>query len=498
MPRQIFTQGELEDLATPFPDRIQKHIRQKKIDQAISLCGEMKASQIVLHDFFADSCTVLWSWVGEHLGEETMEEMFRYVFEQSARRQLFDLGGTSLGVSPRIGASLLAKGWRAHSCFGAGDDPGGFRITEDEEKFTFHLEPCGSGARLWRRGMYESSRGGKLSEKARPWTYNREGLPYYCMHCPFLNEILPYESYGTLMWPLDPFQGPEDVCKWYIYKNSNDIPDRFFEKFGLQKKKLPARRYKKRYFSDEELREMSRPTPDRIKEKIQANDLRGATSLCRGVRDEFLFLHDLYVFMLVATVTFISEKSGESPLGEALELQFEKCVKNQIVSKIESLPPREKVQFLATQIFGVDNCYRTGIPKGKFTISETESAIIFELNPCGSGGRLFRDGAYEPFTRLQKWREGAENSLTRISRKFMPDAVMEWALPIAGAYIMDRKPYGQGTTKKGYSWSFGKENLPYYCCQCGMLQEKVGKGCLEIHPPESKDAPCVWKIEKNK
>ena len=44
----------------------------------------------------------------------------------------------------------LAATWRAHSCSGTGPHPGAFTITEDDEKFTFDMNPCGSGQRLVR------------------------------------------------------------------------------------------------------------------------------------------------------------------------------------------------------------------------------------------------------------------------------------------------------------------------------------------------------------
>ena len=67
---KLFSSKELKDLAVPLPDRIIRSIRAGNLDQAISLCDEMKKSRIVLHDFLADSSTILWSWVGENLGED--------------------------------------------------------------------------------------------------------------------------------------------------------------------------------------------------------------------------------------------------------------------------------------------------------------------------------------------------------------------------------------------------------------------------------------------
>ena len=497
----LFTARELKELVTPLPSRIRAQINKKELNEAIALAKKMKGSLVVLHDFFADSCTVLWSWVGERLGEEVMEAMFRYVLAQAAKRQLYSIG-ILFRIFPRFGVSLLAKScWRAHSCFGAGDFPARFSITEDDEKFSFHMKPCASGARLWLKGIYEPSRGGRLSKEAHWWTWNRTGFPYYCMHCTFFNEMLPYELMGHIMWPVDEVKTPRDECTWHIYKDPNRIPDRYYKRLGIPKKEVPpvrAKRRRDRYFTEAELREIVRPMPDRIIEKLRAGDAAGAKKLCTMVKDESLFLHDLYINMLVATLTFIAKQAGEDGLGDALRVQYNTCVAPQIMPEIQKLPAEEKVRFLALKIFGTDNCNGTGIPRGKFTVTETDRAVRFTLNPCGSGGRLLRGGAYKPMRALKRVRERIEDSMFVILSKLfpIPDAFLDWMFLTTGGYMCQRKPYGQGITASAHTWSFNRSGVPYYCCQCGMLQEQLGARCVKISPPSRGHDHCVWEFDK--
>ena len=49
-----------------------------------------------------------------------------------------------------------------------------------------------------------------------------------------------------------------------------------------------------RWFSDEELSELARPTMDRAIEAMDAGDLATARALCDGMKYEWLMLHDLY------------------------------------------------------------------------------------------------------------------------------------------------------------------------------------------------------------
>src|SRR6056297_3254722 len=456
----IFTPQELKNLATPYPDRIIEQIRAGHIDAAASLTRDMAGSRIRLHDFFADTCTVLWSFAGERFGEPVLEEMFRYVFEKSARRQFFEAAGAQ--TLPHLSVYLLAKSWRAHACFGAGDYPGAFSITEDAEKFTFHLHPCGSGLRLWRKGWYVAGTGGKTSEKERTWTYNRKGFPYYCIHCPFLNEILPFESrYGRLLWPVDPPAGPEDSCAWHVYKNPDTIPVSYYRRLGLKKPEASQpvdKSSRARFFTDDRLKEMARPATDRILEALEAGNQKSAIQLCRSVRDEFLVLHDLYVNMIAATLAFIAQRADESTLGDALDRQFDLCVSDQLIKPLANLTLKDKTEFLATRILGTDTCSGTGYIPGRFSITETDTEIVFRLNPCGSGGRLIRAGSYEPMPFYRKWRESLETGAATFSARHLPIPAkfIEWTFPWTVNHFTQRKPHNLIRTRAAHPWSFNR------------------------------------------
>ena len=496
----LFSKQELADLATPYPDRIIRHIKHRKIQQALDLCDEMRDSRILLHDYFADSCTILWSWIGDHLGEDALEPMFRYIFKQSGERQYYDVAEAQ--VMPHLTVSLLAKSWRAHSCFGAGEHPASFRITEDQEKFTFHLEPCASGARLWRKGWYEDEKGGRLSGTARTWTYNRTGFPSYCIHCPFLNEILPYESrYGRIMWPVDPPQDKTDSCAWHLYKHPDRVPEKYYQRLGLRRKAKTmriAKTGKAVFFDPDERREMAKPVTDRIREQLKRGDFPQAVRLCKEVRDEFLTLHDLYAMMILATYTFIAENMGEAALGTALENQFERCLSGPVLPLLENLPLKQKVSFLATKIFGTDTCNQTGYHPGRFSIQESDNEICFRLAPCGSGGRLIRAGAYRPLGLLKRLQEKTETGIVNFAARYrpLPEAVLAFAFPWVVTHFTQRKSYAQGKTRQPYPWSFNRQGMPYYCCQCGKISEKLAGTGLEIIPPSTGKNVCCWKIRK--
>jgi hypothetical protein len=72
-----------------------------------------------------------------------------------------------------------------------------------------------------------------------------------------------------------------------------------------------------RWFSDEELQELSRPTMDRAIEAMDAGDLAKARALCEGMKYEWLTLHDLYTHGIAALLSFVKERLGEDAVADA-------------------------------------------------------------------------------------------------------------------------------------------------------------------------------------
>jgi hypothetical protein len=131
---------------------------------------------------------------------------------------------------------LLAATWRAHSTGGVGRNPGAFTITEDDEKVTFAMNPCGSGQRLWRNGHYAREGGYALTDEAHDWTYDRADFPIYCTHCTFMNESLAIKWIGYPVYPSHPpTDFDHDPCVWHWYKDPADIPAEYWERYGEAK-----------------------------------------------------------------------------------------------------------------------------------------------------------------------------------------------------------------------------------------------------------------------
>jgi hypothetical protein len=494
-----FNKAEIFELTTPVMERIIGSIREDKIDRAVALCDLLKEERIILHDFFADACTALYTWIGTNLGEERLKDMFTFSFEQSARRQIYDIVDPALKRG--LEAFTLARGgWVAHSCSGAGEHGGAFRLEEDDEKFTFVLDPCGSGGRLWRKRRYEPPLSFARTERSYPWSYNRKGFPYYCVHCSFLNELLPYAHLGFINWPVDPPEHAMDVCRWHLYKDRFSVPGIYYGRFGLMK---PARGGnqkpgKKRWFTEEQLTGMARPTPDRIRERLQHGKNREALRIASRMKGEFFFLHNLYVNMLVTTLDFIAREAGEERLGQVLSYVYDACVREQIMSRISGLQRRDALAFIIRNIFLADTCGGAGMPAPRISIEEGESEVHIILDPCASGGKLIRRRAYEPLKASTKFRESLENRLMKLSLKIpLPRRLLELALPIVIDYLSEyRRPEGMGMTHKTHPWSSVRSSLPFYCCFCKVFLKEANCDWLEVTPPAGLNEPCIWRARK--
>src|SRR2546421_3983270 len=72
-----------------------------------------------------------------------------------------------------------------------------------------------------------------------------------------------------------------------------------------------------RWFSEEELERLSRPTMDRAIEAIDAGDLEQARRLCGEMKHEWQMLHDLMAAGVLDLVSFIQQRLGDEGVAEA-------------------------------------------------------------------------------------------------------------------------------------------------------------------------------------
>ena len=90
-------------------------------------------------------------------------------------------------------------------------------VEEDDEKFVLVLPYCGSGGRMQKEGKVGSTR------KAYPWSFDQEGVSYYCCHEGVFNQVFEELGFGNMKFEYCPQFDKEgkptgDVCRCVIYK----------------------------------------------------------------------------------------------------------------------------------------------------------------------------------------------------------------------------------------------------------------------------------------
>lgn len=231
MSERWFSDEELRELSRPTMDRAIEAMDAGDLVTARARCEGMKYEWLMLHDLYAHGMAGLLSFIKERLGEDAVAEAQQddYGYWE---RQVEKIGQ----LDRRMVVELLAATWRAHSTSGVGRNAGSFTITEDEQKVTFAMNPCGSGQRLWRNGFYEGENALAVTDEAHDWSYGRKGLPIYCTHCTFMNESLPIRWLGMPLYPSHPPDDYDhDPCVWHWYKDPADIPAEHWERYGLEK-----------------------------------------------------------------------------------------------------------------------------------------------------------------------------------------------------------------------------------------------------------------------
>jgi len=225
-----FSDIELEQMSRPTMDRAIDALERGDLEGARTLCEEMKHEWRYLHDLMVASIGGLATFIQHRLGDDGVADAWTYSQERVWKD---DVEKIATRDRKEI-VMALAASWRAHSGSGPSPHPGAFTITEDDEKFTFTMNPCGSGQRLVRMGRYHGPSGLGVTRSAHDWSYDRAEFPLYCTHCTFMNESLPIRWIGYPLYPSDP---PDDFgrdpCTWYWYKDPADIPHRHWARYGL-------------------------------------------------------------------------------------------------------------------------------------------------------------------------------------------------------------------------------------------------------------------------
>ena len=186
-------------------------IRGGKQDEAVSCVEQVHSSFKPLHDRYCDMVSLLLTYIGQKLGEEAVYEATCLFVHEIYPPVIGQLKGASH-------EQLVEAICRMHTTHYTE-----FHLIEDDEKTTVMITGCSSGGgRLLRDGQPPLAKREGVTRRAWPWSFNRIGFPYYCVHAYVFNDIfrelgLPMEVQWGRQYD-DEGKPIDEPCKYLIFR----------------------------------------------------------------------------------------------------------------------------------------------------------------------------------------------------------------------------------------------------------------------------------------
>jgi len=197
-----------DDLLQGPKEKAIEALNQGKKAEALEYIHELSEEFRPIHDRYVEGINSLITFISEKLGEEAVAEAVQYWVEQTALgifNQMKTLNYEQL-VSALVGLH------RKHYS--------GFHVEESDEKTVIVIPECNVGARLIKDGIVQQT--GGLTKKAWNWSFNRSGVPYYCIHAHIFNNL--FEKLGipvVVEWEKqydDEGKSTGETCRYIIHK----------------------------------------------------------------------------------------------------------------------------------------------------------------------------------------------------------------------------------------------------------------------------------------
>jgi len=201
-------------------DEIMHSLTQGQTQSARELLEAKDQAYIALHDpmirFMADS----FAWVFGHFGKQALLDFHLATAEgQRAGFEKWEL--------------MPAAEFAATTAFLLKQHMGQVQVEEDDNRYTIHQSPCGSGGRLRLNGAYEGLQSLPFVEGPHPLTFGQPCMPVYCTHCAIWNGSAALRWFGHAQWVFEKPSREDGGCTLHIYKRHEDIPSDYARSVGL-------------------------------------------------------------------------------------------------------------------------------------------------------------------------------------------------------------------------------------------------------------------------
>ena len=334
----LFTPEELAAACRPLSEAAAAALDGGRTDELRYLLGRMSVGHCELYFGYLDWIARLAGKVLRDRGEARFEaasrEVARFLMAPVAERVR---AGDDLGAMATLVDLWVHQLGRL------------VPLGETEQEAAFAAEPCGSGGRLLLGGLYET--------RPRVYPRLRDGTPVFCRVCAHLQEALN-EAAGRPFWTATPEPARTGHCRMRFRKGPG----------------LPAR-----LLSREDAERMTTPRCQRALEKLDRGQ-RDLHPLLADQHTEWRPLHDLLCLWVTALFCRVNREEG---LGYLTELVWETYVELFAVNYLLYAAQDERSVFRSlARIWHYH--------QANYRVTEEVDRFVFHLDPCGSGGRLYR------------------------------------------------------------------------------------------------------------
>jgi hypothetical protein len=228
---------------------------QTKVRAFVAACGAATANEAQLnemwdlwrqmHDRDVDHIYGLMSEIASRFGERELAAMWDAIIGDlfASRYAKFDIAQYSWDESLWTNLYLVMEAMRGH-LVGPGRK-GNFEFEEDDERFTFRFDPCGSGGHTIRGDEVEGTPprmeppyGWGVTTEEHDFAWNTKGVCYYCSNCCVVMQLKPIDAFGYPVRVVEPPTYPstsEAKCTWHVYKDPTHVPEGYYRAVGREK-----------------------------------------------------------------------------------------------------------------------------------------------------------------------------------------------------------------------------------------------------------------------
>jgi hypothetical protein len=208
--------------------------------------SDLHRSWLTLHDHDVDHIYGLMDVIVRTWGEEAIRDMWEDMVGGlfTSRYAKFDIAQYSWDESLSTNIYLAMEAMRGH-LVGPGRR-GNFEFEEDDDRYTFRFDPCGSGGHILRGDQevahtpprMEPPYNWAVLEEEHDFAWNKKGVCLYCTNCCVVMQLKPIDTFGYPVRVVEPptYPANKDVkCTWHVYKDPTKVPDRYYEDVGRVK-----------------------------------------------------------------------------------------------------------------------------------------------------------------------------------------------------------------------------------------------------------------------